>query len=217
MLYWVQGRARCKIYFGERVIIGMPQCLGRLVKDRVKGLHMLEFDQGGLFYLPIRCKRTVSNGDLCESCIGVTGRVTDPIPLSSRLYGGAWYNLKIKSGCTVSEQNMARAKKAVATACEGVEAEPKVKPRPKVVLKVVTETKPEPKPEPKPKAPVAIIPHPMQEVPVDSVREIKVKKQEVNGRSVYVGPKDKVYDLKFKYLGRLKETILDFPDSDEGM
>ena len=182
---------------------------------------MLEFDQGGLFYLPIRCKSITANGDLCESCRGVTGRVTDPIPLSSRLYGGAWYNLKIKSGCTVSEQTMARAKKAVAAACEGVEAEPKPKAepkaRPKVVLKVVSETKPEPKPEPKPKAPVAIIPHPTQEVPVDSVREIKVKKQEVNGRSVYVGPKDKVYDLKFKYLGRLKETILDFPDSDEGM
>jgi hypothetical protein len=120
---------------------------------------------------------------------------------------------------------MARAKKAVAAAYEGVEVvkpepkapKPKAQPKPKVVLKVVAETKAEPKPEPKPTAPVAIIPNPTQEVPVNSVREIKVKKQEVNGRSVYVGPKDKVYDLKFKYLGRLKETILDFPDSDEGM
>ena len=208
----------------------MPQCLGRLIKNRVKGLHMLEFDQGDVFYLPIRCKSITANGDLCESCRGITGRITDPIPLSSRLYGGAWYNLKIKSGCTVSEQTMARAKKIVAAAYEGVEAVPPPKaskkkaqpevapepqPKPKVVLKVVAETKPVP--EPKPKAPVAIIPNPTQQVPVESVREIKVKKQEVNGRSVYVGPKDKVYDLKFKYLGRLKETILDFPDSDEGM
>ena len=66
--------------------------------------------------------------------------------------------------------------------------------------------------------PVAVIPQPAEEVPVETVREIKVHKREIDGRNLYLGPKDKVYDLKFKYLGRLKEEkLVAFPDSDEGM
>jgi hypothetical protein len=64
--------------------------------------------------------------------------------------------------------------------------------------------------------PVAVIPQPAEEVPVETVREIKVHKRQIDGRSLYLGPKDKVYDLKFKYLGRLKEEkVVSFPDSDE--
>jgi hypothetical protein len=108
---------------------------------------------------------------------------------------------------------MAKAKKAVATAYEGIEtvaAQPmpgKGKGKAKPIV-----------PKSKQVAPVAIIPHPTQELPVETVREIKVRKREIDGRSLYLGPKDKVYDLKFKYLGRLKEEkIASFPDSDEGM
>ena len=63
--------------------------------------------------------------------------------------------------------------------------------------------------------PVAVLAEPAQELPIDSVRVIKVRKREVDGRSLYLGPKDKLYDLKFKYQGRLKEeAIVSFPDSD---
>jgi hypothetical protein len=143
---------------------------------------------------------------------------------------------------------MARAKKAVATAYEGVEqAEPQAMPGKRRVKKSVTAVAPVAVPltpvapvaapvapatpvapvtpvtpvaapkkrQPKQAAPVAVIAP--QEVPVECVREIKVRRREIDGRSLYLGPKDKVYDLKFKYLGRLKEeAIVSFPDSDEG-
>ena len=247
------------------------QCLGRLVRDGPKGVYMLEFEKGeGLFHVPIRCDMIAKNGDLCEACqkrsiktqdrvgqiTGTTiggplpsylmGRVTEPIPFWSRLYGGAWYNLKMESGSTLSEETMAKAKKAAATAYEGVETvDPQPmpakarKPRAKkgvaaaapVVPVVPTAAPAPPAPAPAPpkavkkrqpkmvsSTPVAIIPNPTEVLPVDSIREIRVKKQEVDGRSLYIGPKDKVYDLKFKYIGRLKEDkIVSFPDSDEGI
>lgn len=238
------------------------QCLGRLVKDAPKDINMLRFEDGqGLFHIPFRCELTAKGGDLCDSCrarekktqekvaeiTGTTikgtlpsylmGRVTEPIPFWSRLYGGAWYNLKIEEGCIVSEQNMARAKKAAAAAYDGVETvEPqpmpgsrKTKTKAKVapvvaevapvVAKPLVAKPPPKKRQPKqtvaPEAPVAVLAEPTQELPVESVREVRVRKREIDGRSLYLGPKDKVYDLKFKYLGRLKEeSIVSFPDSD---
>jgi len=164
----------------------------------------------------------------------------------------------MESGSTLSEDTMAKAKKAAATAYEGVETvdpqpmpakarKPRAKkgaaaavpapapavpaPAPAVPAPAVPPPAvPAPAVAPPPKAvkkrqpkmvsttPVAIIPNPTEVLPVDSIREIRVKKQEVDGRSLYIGPKDKVYDLKFKYLGRLKEDkIVNFPDSDEGI
>ena len=214
---------------------------------------MLEFQEGGLFHLPIRCDTVARNGDLCDTCFakekrtlekvkqitGTTiqgmlpsylmGRVTEPIPFWSRLYGGAWYNLKIASGCTLSEETMAKAKKAAAMAYEGVtQVEPqampaggrKIKEAPKKaeapVVKKRQPKKVAPPAEEPAGPPVAIISDPAQEVPVETVREIRVRKHEIDGRSLYLGPKDKVYDLKFKYLGRLKGgSIISFPDSDQ--
>jgi hypothetical protein len=53
-----------------------------------------------------------------------------------------------------------------------------------------------------------------------TVIKVSVRKTEIDGRSLYVGPKDKVYDLKFKYLGRWnrREDRVDttYPDSDAG-
>ena len=49
------------------------------------------------------------------------------------------------------------------------------------------------------------------------VVDITVKKTTINDRTVYLGPKDKVYDLKFKYIGRYNrsdDTIVSHPDSD---
>jgi len=48
------------------------------------------------------------------------------------------------------------------------------------------------------------------------VIQIKVRKQEVDGRMFYLdSKKDKLYDMKFKYVGRLKDgAVVSYPDSD---
>jgi len=112
-----------------------------------------------------------------------------------------------------------RPKKAeAAVVAQPVVAQPVVA-QPVVAQPVVKKRQAKAVPPPSPVGPpVAIIPNPTQEVPVEKIREIKVSKREIDGRSLYLGPKDKVYDLKFKYLGRLKDdAIVSFPDSDEGM
>lgn len=119
------------------------RCLGRLVRNDPKGVWMLPLEEAGAiknwFHIPYRCeKRSIKDG-LCEFCIAkerrteerveeaaggmikrglhsglLHGRVGDPVPPWSRIFGGEWYNLKLAAGCTVSEETMARAKKAVA-------------------------------------------------------------------------------------------------------
>jgi len=134
---------------------------------------------------------------------------------------------------------MARAKKAVEIAYEGVTP---VQPQP-MPGKIRAKKAPVPVPvAPVPAAPVAPVPvapvTPVQKVkkrmilkeaptkpvavldgedlPVESIQEIKVRHIEIDGRSLYLDPqKEKIYDLKFKYLGRLKDgQIHAFPDSD---
>ena len=228
---------------------------------------MLSFEEGGMFHLPLRCERMTRSGDLCDTCaekeektkaklVSITGRtiggalpsylmgrVTEPIPYWSRMYGGEWYNLKIEEGCTLSEENMVKVKAALEKAYEGVEqvapevapgkarkvkakAEPKAKVEPKAELKAekVLENLPTVKAVPAPKRRVnakkQILPQAIVEGEIDvseyEVVRITVEKREVDGRSLYLDPaKDKLYDMKFKYVGRLKEgAIVDHPDSD---
>ena len=246
-----------------------------------KGVGLLEFDNGGgVFHIPYRCEKMTRNGDLCEACetkekktmekvakiSGSTiqgmlpsylnGRVTEPIPFWSRLYDGAWYRLKISSGSTVSEDTMARARKAAAVAYEGVEVvEPQAMPgtRKPRAKKVVAVTAAAPvvapvvapvlvAPPPVPAAPVAVAaaapvkkaprkaPKAKEavatvaavatldpvELPVEDTHEVYVRVVEVDERKLYLAPKkQKLYDLKFKYIGRLKDgKIVAFPDSD---
>lgn len=251
-----------------------------------KGVGLLEFDNGGgVFHIPYRCEKMTRNGDLCEACetkekktmekvakiSGSTiqgmlpsylnGRVTEPIPFWSRLYDGAWYRLKISSGSTVSQETMAKARKAAAVAYEGVEVvEPQAmpgtrKPRAKKVVAAVAAapvavapvaaaavvpvvapaTAPPPAPvpvaaaapvkkaprkAPKTKEAVATVAavatlDPV-ELPVEDTHEVYVRVVEVDERKLYLAPKkQKLYDLKFKYIGRLKDgKIVAFPDSD---
>jgi len=53
-------------------------------------------------------------------------------------------------------------------------------------------------------------------LPVENVYEIEVRKIEVGGRSLYYNSeKEKLYDSKFTYIGRLKDgQVESFPDSD---
>ena len=240
-----------------------------------KGLGLLEFDNGGgVFHIPYRCEKMTRNGDLCEACetkqkktmekvakiSGSTiqgmlpsylnGRVTEPIPFWSRLYDGAWYRLKISSGSTVSEDTMARARKAATVAYEGVEVvEPQAmpgtrKPRAKKVVAATAAApvaavaaapvvapavapvaaaapvKKAPRKAPKAKEAVATVAavatlDPV-ELPVEDTHEVYVRVVEVDERKLYLAPKkQKLYDLKFKYIGRLKDgKIVAFPDSD---
>jgi hypothetical protein len=66
----------------------------------------------------------------------------------------------------------------------------------------------------KTEAPVATVDS--VELAVEETREVHVRSVEVDGRKLYLEPrKQKLYDLKFKYIGRLKdEKIVAFPDSD---
>jgi hypothetical protein len=129
------------------------QCLGRLVRDAPKGVYCLPFEDGaGYFHVPIRCEKIARVGDLCESCLErerrtsekvaemtgrslqgthpsyLHGRVNGPIPFWSHIYDGSWYRLKIESGCRVSDETMAKARKAVVAAAAG--AGPAVDPEP---------------------------------------------------------------------------------------
>jgi hypothetical protein len=89
------------------------------------------------------------------------------------------------------------------------------------VAPVAVAVAPAPAPTKKPKKapkddtpPVAVLDP--KKLPVESVVTIQVRKTEVDGRSLYLDPrKEKLYDLKFKYIGRLKDgQIHSFPDSD---
>jgi hypothetical protein len=64
--------------------------------------------------------------------------------------------------------------------------------------------------------PVAAIAPTESPLPVEEVLHVKIRKEEVGGRSLYLDPKkNKLYDLKLKYIGRLKDgAIISFPDSD---
>lgn len=246
----------------------MPtQCLGRLVKDS-HGVGLLTFEDGSVFHVPFRCESMTRDGDLCSLCCekerktiekvrGITGttikgmlpsflngRVTEPIPFWSRLYDGAWFRLKLSSGCKVSKDIMVRVKKAVAVAYEGVQT---VDPQPmpsgrKIKTKKATAaTNPVEAVVPEAVAPVAVAPAIVapkslirkraekgvkgaeavakinpEVVPVEKVHEIKVRMIDLDGRNLYLDPlKEKLYDLKFKYLGRLRDgAIVSFPDSD---
>jgi len=206
------------------------------------------------------------SGDLCDSCAakeaktaekvkeirGTTisgphpsylmGRVTDPVPYWSRIYDGAWFRLKMESGCRISEENMVKAQKAVEKAYEGVTTvEPA--PMPGGVRKIkakapaaVPAAVPAAAPAAVAKAPEPAAPKRRANVkktvggieprfrvegpPVDisehTVIHIKVRKVEVDGRQFFLDPKkDKLYDLKCKYVGRLKDgAIVAHPDSD---
>jgi len=228
---------------------------------------MLEFEQGGWFHIPLRCENFARDGDLCDKCVkraqktaekvqeirGTTisgthpsflmGKVNGPIPFWSRIYDGAWFRLKLKSGCTVSEENMARIRKAAAKVNAGVttvEPEPMpgtaVVPAPAVPVPVVIAplaAAPVPAPAPlkkrivakrAPKKVVEQVAAPTAQVgdkPVDlserEVLRIKVRKQEVDGCMFYLdSKKDKLYNMKGVYAGRLKDGAIDrnYPDSD---
>lgn len=273
------------------------RCKGILLKNS-EVVHFSN-DRSDKCYLPVRCGGAVAEtGILCTECIEkldrtesaekthktikgylpqfLNGVVGEPLPFWSRLIGSTWYQEKLKKGYTISTEDMARAKKAVADAFGGAEqpppqdyktasegatekvkrqrkpkAEPVSAPVPAAKPESVAAAKPEPVPAAKPEPVAAAKPEPVPathaaprtrkskavptsvvETPVavveaaveppeeiSTVIHIHVKKTEIKGRSVYLEPnKDKVYDMKFRYIGRFDKKaneIVSFPDSDE--
>ena len=128
----------------------MSRCLARLVDDKVRG----KFKDGHHFHIEVRCAKLVKEGcSLCEKCEGrprdepknhpsaLHGLIGQEIPAWSHIFGSAWYLSKVGKYGTPSEEEMARAKKAVednslavaeAKAKEGVAAAPEKKePKPR--------------------------------------------------------------------------------------
>ena len=269
----------------------MTQCLGRLVRDVPKGEWMFQFENDGpWFHAPIRCDRMGLSEGLCGHCLerekktkeklqqgisGTTiggtlpsylmGRVIEPIPYWSRLYGSAWFNLKMEEGYTISAETMAKIQMKLDAAYGGVITVPPApmpegvtgkkgrKPKSstavaappaakavanptaaiaKVVAPAIVQAAPTAPTAAAPKkrqtkkvaaaattvsaTGAAFVPHPDTVEEVDDIITIPVRKTTVDGRDLYLdGAKDKLYDLKFKYLGRLKEgAIVAYPDSD---
>jgi len=115
---------------------------------------------------------------------------------------------------------MVKVRNAVAKAYEGVTpVEPQAMPGSRKIKAATTAVpvvkKSLPKATPVSNSPVATISSD-KPLPVEDTRNITVRKVEVDGRALYLDPvKEKLYDLKFKYIGRLKDDkIVPFPDSD---
>ena len=173
------------------------------------------------------------------------GRVMEPIPDWAHTYGNEWFRLKIAEGSTISEENMAKAKTSllhIAPVAPEPVAEPGPGPEPKkkvdkrksrapapISAEKVLETLPTLTPE----APItrrkpvkkseksSVSPMGKVEGNLDisdyEILHIKVQKKEIDGRIFYLDPKkDKLYDMKFKYVGRFKEEgIVIHQDSDQ--
>ncbi len=103
----------------------MARCLARIVRDSDRG----SFGDGSYFYHELRCSHnSLKDSDFCQYCVKrqskvVTswttnmptlpyGRITDPLPPESHIFGSHWYTEKAQKKGAPSEIEMARAKKA---------------------------------------------------------------------------------------------------------
>jgi hypothetical protein len=130
---------------------------------------------------------------------------------------------------------MAKVKKAVEKTYEGVtQAPPAPIPKPRTSRKKLEKVLEDLPVVPAPVVPVPVVPK-KRKAPVKTVENamaivqgevdtseydvlhVTVRKQEVDGRLFYLDPKkDKLYDMKFKYVGRLKDgAVTTYPDSDQ--
>ena len=254
------------------------QCAGRFAKKTDPAF----FDAGPrlhrnkplLFLLPIRCERS-SDAELCTACEErckatdiqlkkregkyipnqeslFHGKITEPIPVWSRLYKGMWWLAQIEAGYSISKETEEKAEEAYkktykdesisldmsepipkprAKKPRAKKAEPVHEPVNEPVHEPVHEPAPEPikkprakKGDPKPRAntkkatPLGAITN-LEPIQAQNIVHIQVKKTEIGGRAVLLqNNKDKVYDMKFNYLGRFnRETdSIDgqYPNSD---
>jgi hypothetical protein len=203
------------------------QCQARHTIER-KNVPQLKFENKPKFgfFLPTRCKNKAET--LCDSCLvrqqripallekwkgtmqnqseQVHGLIGEAIPEWSRIYKGPYYLGKIEAGWNISAESERIAEEAyTATGILEVEmprkrpvATVEVPPEPKAPEPVVTKA-PVAKPKKKTPEPIAAL---EKGEPVEVIT-VKVKATEIDGRTVYLSSvKDKVYDMKYNYLGR---------------
>lgn len=223
----------------------MPQCIGRLVGDTIpfeKGGNLYLLRQCQTITRSTLCdtcsametKTKAKKGSMGKSHTAfLIGRVMEPIPDWAHTYGNEWFRLKIAGGYTISEENMAKAKASVASIAAPIPETPvvaKVKRKSRTPAPISAEKVLETLPT------VAVVAPPRRkyvkkvnavtamgrvEGVVDigeyEVLHIKVEKKDIDGRIFYLDPKkDKLYDMKFTYVGRFKEGgIAIHPDSDK--
>lgn len=112
-----------------------------------RGVHQILFQgTNTAIHLPYRCDREAEEGgDLCADCLCkaarlreriekgdlkktslqgshtsvIHGKIGEPIPFWSHCFGGTWYLENLKSGLSLSEEDMARAKAAADKANRG--------------------------------------------------------------------------------------------------
>ena len=271
----------------------MSQCQGRRTTPKSEPLFFSEcprlHKKKPLSFLGVtRCPNQAD--DLCDTCLDrqrsterqlekragkyipnqetmFHGRMSEPIPVWSRIFKGAWFEQQITTGYTVSAETLEKATSLAKTTYKSEAKSVKMKPKVEgAVLQIdlttpaspvtpvkkkiqikksvsaptiavaqspaaqspaaqSTEATPKKKRILKPKTPVTPKPEVLGFVdPTASIEEpevvrIPVKRVEIDGRSLYIEPtKDKVYDLKFAYLGRYnrKEDRIEtgYADSD---
>lgn len=159
------------------------------------------------------------------------GVIHEDIPKWSRIYRGPWWEEQIQKGYTLSEDVQMEADKADRLAKEEdiiIDMPPKkstkeVKPAPAppkktapVVEEVARPAAPSKKFVFKSKTNQIGIICPTTDPFEPIIITIPVRPIEINGRSLYLGPNDKVFDTKFHYIGRYNEGVIDttYPDSD---
>lgn len=150
----------------------------------------------------------------------VHGLIGEAIPEWSRIYKGPYYLGKIEAGWTISAESERIAEEAYTAA--GIVKVEMPRKRPVEVPKAPVLEVPKTPVLELPNAPVPEVPQPVitkavkkapkkgpqpiaaieKGEPVEVVT-VKVKATEIDGRTVYLSSvKDKVYDMKYNYLGR---------------
>lgn len=197
------------------------QCLGRLTKEK-KNIPVFKFENKPKygFFTAMQCTNP-ADGELCAQCLGrqekipelltkwngsmqnqsqqLHGLINGEIPEWSRIYGGAWVNLKLRDGFTISDEVLqilgtdaeTRKDSIVNTVEMEKEKEKEKKPRKKAVKKEVVQ-----KPAEVVQKPVEVVQKPVEVVqkPVEAVKPFKITKKKVGvpKQTVIVGVVDPV-------------------------
>ena len=109
------------------------QCIGRI--SRVNGIRHFQ-DGKHRFYLEYRCTKLVSTSELCGKCSSRTndkiqssgkfdhGRMDQPIPVHSHMYGGPYYNAGCINYGPPSVEVIQEAEEYRRIASQGINVEP---------------------------------------------------------------------------------------------
>ena len=198
----------------------MP-CISRVTNDT----YSQKFGNNhNKFYVEMRCNLPASS-DICSKCKDKTskiqtshkfdhGTINDPIPDISHIYGSKWYYDAVKKYGEPSKDSIAFAEeyKLKARSVQPVQSVKPVKPVKPVQIPVNLVHKD-----------IVIPTHietKMEEIDGCQIEYVHLDRFEHNGVHYFKDGKNKLYknirDKIGPYIGRFhKDSIIDFPDSDE--